>query len=305
MKDDLTFYVYEHWRPDIDICFYVGKGRKKRAYNFKRNNRHHRHIVDKLSSLGMCAEVKLVQSGLSESEAFALEKTRIAFWLSSGVELTNRTEGGEGNSNPHPEVRAKMSASQKARIRSESELERVRLMSKSRADHPNYREQQSKAAYLGFARPGRERTTETLLKQSQSMKRVHAERPELAQNHSVALSGRPAHPNSRAALDSGRMSRLGATNSPEHRLAISVGKKGKPQSAAQKSAMKANAENRRGTHLSEEHIAKLTGKVRSEETKARMRASWAARKATAEFEETRKRLSEAAIAREAAKREKA
>jgi hypothetical protein len=21
-----SFYVYEHWRPDKDICFYVGEG---------------------------------------------------------------------------------------------------------------------------------------------------------------------------------------------------------------------------------------------------------------------------------------
>jgi hypothetical protein len=26
------FYVYEHWRPDKDVCFYVGKGHGRRAY---------------------------------------------------------------------------------------------------------------------------------------------------------------------------------------------------------------------------------------------------------------------------------
>ena len=25
------FYVYEHWRPDKNVCFYVGKGKGKRA----------------------------------------------------------------------------------------------------------------------------------------------------------------------------------------------------------------------------------------------------------------------------------
>ena len=25
------FYVYEHWRPDHDECFYVGKGKGGRA----------------------------------------------------------------------------------------------------------------------------------------------------------------------------------------------------------------------------------------------------------------------------------
>lgn len=28
------FYVYEHWRPDKDVCFYVGKGSKGRARTF-------------------------------------------------------------------------------------------------------------------------------------------------------------------------------------------------------------------------------------------------------------------------------
>jgi hypothetical protein len=23
--------VYEHWRPDKDVCFYVGRGRKRRG----------------------------------------------------------------------------------------------------------------------------------------------------------------------------------------------------------------------------------------------------------------------------------
>jgi hypothetical protein len=89
MKD--IFYVYEHWRPDKDICFYVGKGRGKRAYNFAQRSVHHKRIVNKLSRLGMCVEVRLVASGLQESVAFAIERQRIAFWRSVGVAIINKT----------------------------------------------------------------------------------------------------------------------------------------------------------------------------------------------------------------------
>lgn len=92
---DNTFYVYEHWRPDTDVCFYVGKGRNRRAYKFDRGG-YHGHVLKKLARLGFAAEVRIVAGGLSEAEAFALERERIAFWRGSGVKLTNRTDGGDG-----------------------------------------------------------------------------------------------------------------------------------------------------------------------------------------------------------------
>jgi hypothetical protein len=90
------FYVYEHWRLDRDECFYVGKGRGGRAYSTKYRNRHHQAIVAKLSRTGSAFEVRIVASGLSEPEAFLLERERIVFWRSTGVDLTNLTDGGEG-----------------------------------------------------------------------------------------------------------------------------------------------------------------------------------------------------------------
>jgi hypothetical protein len=33
-----AFYVYEHWRPDVDLPFYVGKGKGGRAWENDRNN---------------------------------------------------------------------------------------------------------------------------------------------------------------------------------------------------------------------------------------------------------------------------
>lgn len=92
-----VFYVYEHWRPDLDVCFYVGKGHGKRAQRLRRGkNKHHGNIVAKLARLGMCVEVRMVRSGLTETEALSGEIERIAFWRGTGIRLANLTDGGEG-----------------------------------------------------------------------------------------------------------------------------------------------------------------------------------------------------------------
>lgn len=108
---DRIFYIYEHWRPDKDTCFYVGKGYGRRASKLSGRNIHHQRIQAKLARLGMCVEVRLVADCLTETEAFDLEIERIAFWRDQGISLSNLTDGGEGLSNPAIEVRAKMSRS--------------------------------------------------------------------------------------------------------------------------------------------------------------------------------------------------
>lgn len=106
------FYVYEHWRPDRDECFYVGKGRGGRANKMRDRNLHHRAIVKKLSAMGMAVEVRMVATGLDEETAFDIEKQRIAFWRAAGIDLANKTDGGDGVSGlvMSPEARAKMAA---------------------------------------------------------------------------------------------------------------------------------------------------------------------------------------------------
>jgi hypothetical protein len=91
------FYVYEHWRPDRDEPFYVGKGRGSRANMMARRNLHHRAIQAKLHKLGMAVEVRIVADGLSEEKAFEIEKYRIKMWRDAGIDLANKSDGGEGN----------------------------------------------------------------------------------------------------------------------------------------------------------------------------------------------------------------
>jgi hypothetical protein len=104
------YYVYEHWRLDKDECFYVGKGKGRRAYSTYGRGSHWDNIVNKLERLGFAYEIRMVQTGLSEKKAFALEKERIAFWRDK-VDLANKTDGGDGVSG------LKMSDEAKAKMR--------------------------------------------------------------------------------------------------------------------------------------------------------------------------------------------
>jgi len=113
----MQFYVYEHWRTDRDECFYVGKGKGRRAYNMKRRNFHHTAIQKKVYKEGYAVEVKIVISGLTEEQAFDLEKKRIAFWRSLNVDLSNMADGGGGSSGyKHlPETIEKLSVANKGK----------------------------------------------------------------------------------------------------------------------------------------------------------------------------------------------
>ena len=102
-----NFYVYEHWRLDRDECFYVGKGKEKRAYNIYNRNAHHKAIMEKLSREGSGMEVRMVATGLTEDDAFSLEIERISFWRKFGANLANHSNGGEGKTGPHSEEHKK------------------------------------------------------------------------------------------------------------------------------------------------------------------------------------------------------
>lgn len=126
----MLFYVYEHWRPDRDECFYVGKGKGRRANQLGHSrNRFHHFIQDKLARLGMCVEVRMVAEGLFEDEAFALEIERIAFWRADGVDLANLTDGGDGQHGRTwtQKQREAHARHHKGKSRSAESRERIRL----------------------------------------------------------------------------------------------------------------------------------------------------------------------------------
>lgn len=105
MEQISEYYVYEHARASDGRVFYVGKGRRKRAWAHGGRNTHWRNTVAKHGLL-----VEIVSDGLTEAEAFRIEQELLAHHRyhqgherfhdrrSPDCVLTNLTDGGEGAS---------------------------------------------------------------------------------------------------------------------------------------------------------------------------------------------------------------
>ena len=87
------FYVYLHRRLTDNKVFYVGKGKNRRAWSKDKRNFHWNNVVSKHDY-----SVEIVFDGLSEDEAFQIEKDTILEMRYFGYDLTNMTNGGEGSS---------------------------------------------------------------------------------------------------------------------------------------------------------------------------------------------------------------
>lgn len=171
MNGPNKFYVYEHWRPDKGVCFYVGKGHGKRAWDMKNmRNLHHRAVTSKLTAMGYAVDVRIVMKDMEEESSLDLEIERIAYY---GMDnLTNMTGGGDGLKNPSQETRKKISESQKRR----------------------YKENPEERKKMSLARKGRKASDETRAKLSASSKgRKHT--PEVCARISAARkeAGIPTH----------------------------------------------------------------------------------------------------------------
>ena len=88
------FCVYEHIRPDTKAIFYVGKGSHVRANSKHRRNKHWNSVVAKAGGYS----VRLVADNLEEDLSFLVEMERIDQLKRIGLNLTNKTDGGEGPS---------------------------------------------------------------------------------------------------------------------------------------------------------------------------------------------------------------
>ena len=91
-----NFYVYEHWRPDTGLPFYVGKGKGNRAYSLVRRNRFHKKVQKALQKLDLEVEIRKVFTYLEEDTAFTLEASQVAYWRQRGIKLLNLSDGGIG-----------------------------------------------------------------------------------------------------------------------------------------------------------------------------------------------------------------
>ena len=106
-NENREFYVYLHVRLDNMTPFYIGKGKRYRAYNLDRGN-FHNSVRDEYG-----CKVVIIKDNLTESQAFRLEKRMIEYYVltlgygipidgyrdfSNNKYLTNFTWGGEGTS---------------------------------------------------------------------------------------------------------------------------------------------------------------------------------------------------------------
>lgn len=271
------FYVYEHWRPDKDVCFYVGKGCGKRAHQMYRGrNKHHLNIQSKLTRLGMCAEVRLVHDGLSEIEAFALEIERIAFWRELGVKLANLTNGGEGISGyvSTKEQRLAISIANKGKKRSP---ETKALMSRVFKGRVISEETKRKISETNKGMPaafkGRHHTEET--------KKILSEKGK--------IRGAPKHPPE--VIEKIAAKHRGMKRSPEACAKISAKAKGRPSHA------KGKPSPLKGRKLSPETRAKMSAHQFSMWEKRRAEGFVSPMKGKKHSEESRANMSKASRAR--------
>lgn len=223
------YFVYEHWRPDKDLCFYVGKGKTRRAGVMYKRGRHHENIQKKLARKGMCVEIRMVESGLSEDAAFALEIERIAFWRSVGVDLCNRTSGGEGSSGASEETRALMRAAKVGRKLTEEHKRKVGDASKRLMADP------ARRAHISEVHKEYQNRPEVKAAKSKRFKEMPRTK-EHYEKVAAALRGKKRSPE---AIEKTRRFNLGRKQSRaeiENRRAANTGKKRSPEFCARMKA---------------------------------------------------------------------
>jgi hypothetical protein len=243
---DNKFYVYEHWRSDTNVPFYVGKGRGSRSHTMhSQRNKLHMAIQEELKNIGATIEVRFVEREIDEETAFNGERSRIAFWRGQGVVLANLSIGGEGASGykhtpdaiartvafhtgrkRSPETRARISAKAKGRKVSAERIEKMAIANRGKkrvfsAEH---------LAKISAASKGRKMPTHVM----EALRTANANR-----------SGWKHTPEAIAKMSAARKGKKSGPLSDAHRAAISAGNIGKPKSAAHCAAIAEGALHRR------------------------------------------------------------
>ncbi len=87
------FFTYAHYKPEGGL-FYIGKGKRRRAYAMDNRNPYWQNIVNKYGK----PHVELLARWDTEQEALDHEKLLISCFRDMGYKLANITDGGEGTS---------------------------------------------------------------------------------------------------------------------------------------------------------------------------------------------------------------
>lgn len=91
------YYVYEWHRADLNLPYYIGKGKENRAYDLKRDNNYTNTVTSYLIKNGIRRDVRIIANFATEDAAFEYEKERIEYWwyLKDHDILTNQNIGGK------------------------------------------------------------------------------------------------------------------------------------------------------------------------------------------------------------------
>ncbi len=132
----MRFYVYTHEYasgPKAGRPFYVGKGSGRRAWSVSTRSRFWKAVSSKYGHT-----VRIIDDGISETQAFELEKFLIE---TIGQDcLCNHTGGGEGSANPSVELREKLRASHLGKRHSAESKLKLSLVGKGRKLSPEHKE---------------------------------------------------------------------------------------------------------------------------------------------------------------------
>lgn len=180
----LTFYTYMHLSRDTGSVFYVGKGCKKRAWDFSKRNPKWKNFVAKHG-----VKVEICAHWPSEIEALEHEKFLIACMKDVGLNLSNLADGGNGPTGyRYTEAqKKKMSASRTGKIHSQATKEKI---SKAQAGIPRAKASAETKAKMSAAHAGRPRTSTS----DETKKKISANngsrRPEVKAKISASLLGK-------------------------------------------------------------------------------------------------------------------
>ena len=119
----MTYYVYAHYKKgEANIPFYIGKGRKRRAWQTNKRSEFWHNVVKKYG-----CDVRILHDNLSESDAFWIECKLIGMFGRSDLgkgPLVNHTDGGDGASGAIRSEKSKKQTSEKMKGRTYDETRR-------------------------------------------------------------------------------------------------------------------------------------------------------------------------------------